>query len=89
MTNIELKTTMPRAKGVDIGPAVLKGVWVLTVLAWPLLKWVVSIDCFYQLLRMVYHWDTPDVYAGWTFFLHFTVLTALTYFVSYYKPKGL
>ena len=33
--------------------------------------------------------STPGVYAGWTFLLHFAVLTALTYFVSIYKPKGI
>jgi hypothetical protein len=75
--------------GAGIGAAVLKGVWVVTVLVWPILKWVVALDCVYQLVRMLYHWNTPGVYAGWTFMLHFSVLTALTYFVSVYKPKGL
>ena len=53
------------------------------------LKWLVSIEVFFQFIRMIYHWNTPGVYAGWTFLLHFAVLTALTYFVSIYKPKGL
>jgi hypothetical protein len=70
-------------------PVVLKVLWVVTVLLWPLLKWVVALDCVFQLLRTVYYWDTPGVHAGWTFFLHFAVLTALTYFVSIYKPRGL
>lgn len=72
-----------------IGAAVVKGLWVVTVLVWPILKWVVSIDCFFQLIRMIYHWDTPGVHAGLTFLAHFAVLTALTYFVSVFKPKGL
>jgi len=33
-------------------------------------------------------WNTPDVYATWTFLLHLAVLVLLTYFVSLYKPKG-
>lgn len=69
--------------------AVVRFVWVITVLVWPIAKWIISIDVFFQFLRMFYHWDTPGVHAGWTFLAHFTVLTALTYFVSLYKPKGL
>ncbi|ECZ2944950.1 protein kleE [Salmonella enterica] len=68
---------------------VVRFVWVITVLVWPVAKWIISIDVFFQFLRMFYHWDTPGVHAGWTFLAHFAVLTALTYFVSLYKPKGL
>ncbi|MFN7836030.1 MAG: KleE stable inheritance protein [Burkholderiaceae bacterium] len=73
--------------GAGVTTAVLKGVWVVTVLIWPILKWVVSLDCVYHLVRMIYHWNTPGVYEGWTFTLHFAALTALIYFVSVYKPK--
>lgn len=69
--------------------AVWRGVWIVFVLAWPMLKWVISIEVFFQLIRMIYHWDTPGVHAGWTFLRHFGVLTALTYLVAFYKPKGL
>jgi hypothetical protein len=68
---------------------VLRFVWVLTALVWPILKWVVSIGVFFQFIRMVFHWNTPGVYAGWTFLAYFAGLVALTYFVSLYKPKGL
>lgn len=68
---------------------VLRFVWVVTVLVWPILKWVVSITVFFQFIRMVYHWNTPGVYAGWTFLAYFAALVALTYFVSLFKPKGL
>jgi hypothetical protein len=67
----------------------LRFVWVVTVLVWPVLKWVLSIEVFFQFVRMLYHWNTPGVYAGWTFALHFAVLTMITYFVSVHKPKGL
>lgn len=72
-----------------VANAVVRAVWVIAVLVWPVAKWVVSIDVFFQFLRLLYHWDTPGVHAGWTFVAHFTALTALTYFVSIYKPKGL
>ena len=67
----------------------IKVVWVVTVLLWPLMKWILSLDVLFQFARMVYHWNTPDVYATWTFLLHVAVLVVLTYFVSLYKPKGI
>lgn len=84
-----ISIAMPTVKTPGIQAAVLKGVWVVTVLVWPILKWVISLDCALQLVRMIYHWGSPGVYAGWTFLLHFAVLTVLTCFVSLYKPKGL
>ena len=42
---------------------VVKAVWVVVVLVWPLLKWIVSIDVFFQFIRMDYHWNTPGVFA--------------------------
>ena len=67
----------------------VKFVWVATVLVWPVLKWVLAIITFFQFVRMLYHWNTPGVYAGWSFLAYFAALTAITYFVSIYKPKGL
>ena len=67
----------------------IKVVWVVTVLLWPLMKWILSLDVLFQFAHMVYHWNTPDVYATWTFLLHLAVLVVLTYFVSLYKPKGI
>nr|WP_176451038.1 KleE stable inheritance protein [Bordetella pertussis] len=77
----------PAGRGFVAG--VIRFVWVATVLVWPILKWVLSIEVFFQFVRMLYHWNTPGAYAGWTFLLHFAVLTAITYFVSIYKPKGI
>lgn len=76
-------------KGKAVLAGVWRAVWIVFMLIWPVLKWVVSIEVFFQLLRMMYHWNTPGVHAGWTFLLHFGVLTALTYLVAFYKPKGL
>ncbi|WP_020405838.1 KleE stable inheritance protein [Hahella ganghwensis] len=64
-------------------------VWVALVLVWPVLKWIISIDVFFQGIRAIYHWNTPGINAGWTFLLHFAILTALTYIVSIHKPKGI
>ena len=85
----ERQAAPPQAERSANDPAALKGLWVVTVLLWPFLKWIVALDCVFQLLRTAYYWDTPGVHAGWTFMLHFAALTALTYFVSVYKPRGL
>jgi hypothetical protein len=66
---------------------VVKVLWVAAVLLWPWVKWFVVLDVLFQFGRMVYHWNTPSTFAGWTFLLHFGVLTAITYYVSMFKPK--
>lgn len=62
-------------------------VWFVMVLIWPLLKWVLSIYVFIVFVRMIVLWGEPGAYAVWTFIWHFSVLAAVTYFVSVYKPK--
>ncbi|EGQ9696242.1 protein kleE [Vibrio parahaemolyticus] len=74
-------------KSVRFFAAIVRWVWVATVLVWPVLKWIVSINVFFQAIRALYYWGNPEVNAGWTFLAHFVVLTLLTYFVSIYKPK--
>ena len=64
----------------------IKVIWVPIVIIWPILKWVISLDVLFQLVRMFVLWDTPGIYPGWTFGIHFGVLTALTWFVSIYNP---
>jgi hypothetical protein len=59
------------AKGKLIFAAVWRTVWVVFVLVWPGPSWTISIEVFFQLIRMIYHWNTPGVYAGWTWLLHF------------------
>nr|pir kleE protein - Enterobacter aerogenes plasmid R751 [Klebsiella aerogenes] len=79
--------TQGRRPGLVAG--LVKFVWVATVLVWPVLKWVLAIITFFQFVRMLYHWNTPGVYAGWSFLAYVAALTAVTYFVAIYKPKGL
>ena len=79
----------PVAPRRDLFAPVVKAVWVVVVLVWPLLKWIISIDVLFQFIYMVYNRDTPGAFGGWTFLAHFGVLVALTYFVSIYKPKGI
>jgi hypothetical protein len=73
----------------SFGNGVIKIIWAFSVLTWPILKWIVSIDCVFQFIRMLYFWNAAGHYAGAIFLLHFSVLTFLTYFVTIYKPKGI
>ena len=63
--------------------SLIKSVWLFTALIWPFLKWIIAFDVVFQFIRMIYYWDTPGVYAGWTFLMHFTVLIILILFISY------
>ena len=76
-------------QGPGAGPlaGLVKFVWVATVLVW-LIPRVLSIATFFQFVRMLYHWNTPGVYAGWSFLAYFAVLTAITYFVSTPSRRG-
>ena len=85
----EAKTIPHIFKGKGFLAGVIKTLWVMTILVWPFLRWVAALDVVLQFVRMLWKWDTPGAYAGWTFLLHFGVLTAFTYFVSVYKPKGI
>lgn len=85
----EKKKNTQRNKKSTLIQNVIKVVWVVTVLVWPILKWVFSIEIFFQLIKFMINWDKEGIYAGIDFFSHFALLTALTYFVSIYKPKNL
>jgi Uncharacterized KleE stable inheritance protein len=73
----------------DYANGIIKLFWVIGVLAWPLIKWVLSIDCVVQLMRMLYFWNSTWHNGGAIFLLHFALLTLLTYFVTIFKPKGI
>lgn len=73
----------------SFGSGIIKIIWAFSILVWPILKWIVSIDCALQFIRMLYFWNAAGHYASAIFLLHFFVLTFLTYFVTIYKPKGI
>lgn len=66
----------------------VKVLWFVLALVWPVLRWLLALDVVFQGMLMLWHWDTPGSHAGWTFFLHFAALVALTFFVSVFKPKS-
>lgn len=87
--NAESKSLKPADDKGGFSAAVIRWVWVAVVLCWSLVKWIVSIDVFFQFGRMIYYWDDPEIHSTLTFIIHFSVLVALTYFVSVFKPKGI
>ena len=68
------------------GHSVRQILWVLTVLCWPLLRFIMVCDVLFQLLRALVLWDTPGAHAGWTLLLHYGIFCYLTWFVAYGKP---
>jgi hypothetical protein len=64
------------------------GIWLIITVLSPLLEWVLKYDVVFQLVRMLYYWNTPGMHAGWTFLLHFGALTFLICYVAFGKPKG-
>lgn len=81
---------IPPAKPQKLGfiGGVIYFIWLVTVLVWPVLRWVIAMEVLFQFVRMIWFWDAPEVNAGWTFLLHFTAFSALTYFVGVFEPKG-
>lgn len=65
----------------------LNAVWILTLLLWPVLRWIIAIDVAFQAARMAITWNDPGANAGLTFLVHFVFFAALTYFVINYKSK--
>lgn len=65
---------------------VLSVIWCLCMLTWPLPQWVLSMDVFFQFLRMLYYSTTPGMHAGWTFTMHFAFMIGFYFFIFFYKP---
>lgn len=76
---------VPRA---SVFAQIIRVVWIVTVLVWPLLKWALALATFVRLVMAVVSWDDPNSHAGWIALGHFVALVALTMFVSTYRPKG-
>ena len=61
---VESSLKLPKAKKRNIGSTLIKIVWVLTVLLFPLLELILLLDCVFQFFRMLYYWNTKEVHAG-------------------------
>lgn len=78
--------TAPSASRGAARPGILSRIfsiaWIFFLLTWPLAQWVVAFDIVYEFLRALYYWNTPGVYAGFTFVIHLIAGSALTYLVA-------
>jgi hypothetical protein len=86
MTYIEPLMRMGEIKELSIVSLVKCFWWIARLVLLPL-QWILSIDCFLQLIRMIHHWSTPGVYAGWTFLFHFALLVVLTQIILFCNSK--
>ena len=72
--------------------AILRGVsrfvWLLTVLMWPIMKWVVTVPRSRSSFSACCIIGTHQRLMLDAFLLHFAALMALTCYVSIYEPKG-
>lgn len=66
---------------------IMNVVYVLLAIFWPIVRWVMALNCVYQFGRALYYWNTPGMYAGWTALLHYAAFGGLYYFMATYKPK--
>lgn len=86
MTYIEPLLVIGKIKELSI-VALVKCFWWIARLVLLPLQWIVSIDCFLQLIRVIHYWSTPGIYAGWTFLFHFALLVAVTQIISFCNLK--
>ena len=73
--------------GKDVLQFVVRFVWLITVLIWPVLRWIAAFDVTLQALRMLLLFNERGFFLDWIFVTHFLGFTALFYFVSVYRPK--
>ena len=66
---------------------IMNVVYVLLAIFWPIVRWVMALNCVYQFGRALYYWNTPGMYAGWTALLHYAVFVGIYAFIAIYKPK--
>ena len=69
-------------------PSLRKILWIVSVLCWPVLRFIMACDVLFQLLRALVLWDTPGAHAGLALLLHFAVFCYLVWFVAYGDPDA-
>ncbi len=79
ITNVESPLTQHKLHIIGKATSVIR---ILLAICWAPIKWILSIDCFFQLMRMMYYWNDPSVHAGWTFMAHFSLFVGLMVFLT-------
>jgi hypothetical protein len=68
-----------------VGGRLIQIFWVALVLLWSPVKWLLSLDVLFQLLRAFW---TQDPISVARVIVHFSVLCALSWFVQFYQPPN-
>lgn len=72
--------------GAKVARATVDIAWTVLMVTWPLLGRLLPLDIVFQLLRMLFYWETPGMHAGWTCMLHFGGYLSLYMFLVFHKP---
>lgn len=86
---VEMSAPKPPGRLAGVWSGLVQFLYIVFILLWPFTRMVILIDVTFQFFWMLYHWNTPDMHAGWTFLLHFSVPSALTYIVAFWQPKSM
>jgi Uncharacterized KleE stable inheritance protein len=65
---------------------VVRTVWVLVAMVWPILRWILALDVTLQLFRVLIISASRGWYMDWYLMGHFAVFVIITYFVTVYQP---
>jgi hypothetical protein len=87
-SQVASKRALPKPTSDRPANIALRAVWFISVLCWPLIRFVLSWDCTFQVVRMLWFWNTPGSSAGVKLAVHFAFFVAMTCFVSLYEPRG-
>lgn len=61
------------------------GIRVISLLIWPVIKWLIILDLLFAFLKMVFH-TRPA--SGWYFMAHVIIACGICWFIWLYKPKA-
>lgn len=61
----------------------IKFVWVISVIIWPVVKWFIVLDLLFAFLKMVFNTEPAST---WYFMAHALVAISIYWFVRLYNP---
>ncbi len=85
-TKLALSQHRPRPFAARIVSMGVRIVWMLTIIAWPALRWIAALDVTLQLFRMLMLFADKGIHVDWTFIAHVSCFVALVCFATMYRP---
>ena len=62
--------------------ALVRLLWLITAISWPILRWLLAFDVTFQFMRMAVKFMRQGLYFDWLFWSHFILYVVLICFVS-------